>query len=90
MTETYSDYHRGNTPEDIPPRQVWNGIAEKAHARDYRGFKIGIPNYEFPYLWGIDTDLPELQGSFTKLREAQIAVDAYLSTIPKKERRDTL
>jgi hypothetical protein len=90
MTETYSDYHKGNTPGDIAPRQVWNGVAEKASVREYRGFKIGIPNYEFSYLWGIDTDLPELQGTFTKLREAQTAIDVYLDAMDKSERRDTL
>jgi hypothetical protein len=79
MKETYRDYHTGSMPEDIPPRAPWNGVAEKGKVVEYRGFKIGIPNCEFPYLWGIDTDQSELSGTYTKLREAQNAIDAYLN-----------
>jgi hypothetical protein len=74
-----SDYYTTEAREDIPPKSNWDDATPSTNVIEYKGFKIGIPNREFPYLLGIDTDIPDLSGTFTKLRQAEIAIDAYLT-----------
>jgi len=78
-----TDYYTTQAPEDIPPKARWTEEGWTNRVTEYKGFKIGVPDIEFPYLLGIDTDIPELQGSFTKLREAQNRIDAYLADMAK-------
>jgi hypothetical protein len=82
-----SDYYTTEAPEDIPPKANWKQEPWTNNVVEYRGFKIGVPNNEFPYLLGIDTDIPQLQGTFTKLRQAEMAIDAHLMT--NRESRGT-
>jgi hypothetical protein len=75
----FKDFYTETYPEDVPPKATWNGEGWQNKVTEYKGFRIGVPNNEFPYLVGVlDTDIPELQGTFTKLRQAETAIDVYL------------
>jgi hypothetical protein len=79
MTETWKDFHEQTTrAEDIPPKATWDGQGWQNKVTEYRGFKIGVPNLEFPYMLGIETVVPRLQGLYTKMAQAKIAIDTYL------------
>jgi hypothetical protein len=72
------EYQTTTAGEDIPPKSLWDGDGWKNNITEYNGFNVGIPDQEFPYLLAIDTDIPELQGIFTKLQQAKNAIDNYL------------
>jgi len=79
-----------NYPADIPAKASWDdATSSAANLVEYRNFKISIPNMEFPYLWGIDTDIPKLGGTFTNIQHARAAIDNYLGTLPEWEGRGT-
>jgi hypothetical protein len=82
--DKFEQLQKGITGRYVPPPSDIPITAEKeANNVQYKGFVLYRSDPTRTWFWKIKTDIPELSnGSYTKLTEAQKAIDLY----QKKER----